>query len=75
MNESKLHIPFSSPLNPQDNESQTFGCRQNNPSICAKNGIPEICAFARADFVCKKPSRAWKKKYYELKEKADEQIR
>lgn len=29
-----------------------------------------ICAFVREDNICMKPSRAWKKKYQELKGKA-----
>ena len=26
-----------------------------------------VCAFASADGICRKPSRAWKKKYNEMK--------
>jgi len=63
-----IKVPFNSPLNPQDSESQTYGCRANNPDICANNGLCDICAFIREDSICKKPSRAWKKKYNELKE-------
>lgn len=62
-----LKIPYSAPLNPLDTETQTFGCRANNPLICANNGIANVCAFASSDGICKKPSRAWKKKYNELK--------
>ncbi len=64
----KLKIPFNAPLNGLDTETQTYGCRQNNSDICGNNGIPGICAFVREDRICKKPSRAWKKKYNELKE-------
>ena len=67
MDEKSLHIPFSAPLNEQDTEVQTYGCRQNNPDICGNNGLPGICAFANPDHICKKPSRSWKKKYRELK--------
>lgn len=66
-----MKVPFNAPLNPQDTEKQTFGFRQNNPDICGNNGKPDLCAFVRADGICLKPSRAWKKKYTELKEKSE----
>lgn len=62
-----LKIPFNAPLNEQDTETQTFGCRQNNPNICGNNGLVGVCAFVTASGICSKPSRAWKKKYKELK--------
>lgn len=65
---NKLRVPFNSPLNEKDTENQTFGCRQNNPDICASNSIPNVCAFTSEDCICKRPSRAWKRKYKELKE-------
>ena len=68
MNDKELRIPFHSPLNSQDSERQTFGCRANNPDICSNNGIPGVCAFASKDCICRKPSRAWKKQYNELKQ-------
>lgn len=67
MNNANLKIRFNAPLNDEDTENQTFGCRQNNPDICSNNMMPNICAFASDDCICKKPSRAWKKKYNELK--------
>ncbi len=66
MNEKELKIPFNNPLNSLDTESQTYGCRQNNPNICGNNGIPGICAFASNDNICRKPSRAWKKQFNKL---------
>lgn len=66
MSEKVLKIPFCAPLNEQDSETQTYGCRQNNPDICANNSIPSICAFTSADCICKKPSRSWKKQYQKL---------
>ncbi|SFL39103.1 hypothetical protein SAMN05216390_12412 [Lachnospiraceae bacterium KH1T2] len=66
MNEKELKIPFNNPLNSLDTESQTYGCRQNNPNICGNNGIPGICAFASDDNICRKPSRAWKKQFQKL---------
>ena len=65
---SGLKIPFSAPLNEMDTESQTYGCRQNNPNICGNNRMPGVCAFVCTDNICRKPSRSWKKKYKELKE-------
>ena len=37
--------------------------------MCGNNGIPGVCAFVSDDGICKKPSRAWKKKYHQLLEK------
>ena len=62
-----LKIPFSAPLNELDTEKQTYGCRANNPDICANNSLQGVCAFTSDDCICKRPSRAWKKKYNELK--------
>ena len=67
MTTKELKISFHAPLNEQDTETQTYGCRANNPDICANNGILGICAFASEDGICRKPSRAWKKKFNELK--------
>ena len=67
MSKNNLLIPFSAPLSILDTETQTYGCRQNNPDICANNSIPGVCAFASPDGICRKPSRAWKKKYHDLK--------
>ena len=71
MSDKKLKYSFSATLNPLDTENQTYGCRANNPDICANNGLEGICAFASKDGICKKPSRAWKKQYYKLKEGAN----
>ncbi len=60
-------VPFNAPLNEGDTETQTYGCRQNNPDICGSNGLEGICAFVCPDHICRKPSRSWKKKYQELK--------
>lgn len=67
MTNKKLIVPFNDPLSPQDTETQTHGCRQNNPDICGNNGLANVCAFARADEICQKPSRAWKRQYNKLK--------
>ena len=45
MNTKELLIPFGAPLKEQDTETQTFGCRANNPDICGNNGLPGVCAF------------------------------
>ena len=67
MNEKGLKIPFAAPLNEQDTETQTYGCRQNNPDICGSNGLNGVCAFVTNDHICHKPSRSWKKQYQKLK--------
>lgn len=67
LSENKLLIPYNAPINEQDSETQTYGCRQNNPNICGNNNMPNICAFVREDCICKKPSRSWKKQYNILK--------
>ncbi len=68
MTEKELRVPFAAPLNMLDTELQTYGCRANNPDICANNSIQGICAFTSSDGICHKPSRAWKKQYEKLKE-------
>ncbi len=70
----ELCVGFNAPLNEGDTETQTYGCRQNNPNICGRNGIPGICAFASDDNICKQPSKTWKKKYYELLESQEKGI-
>ena len=65
--ERRLHIKFDAPLHEMDSETQTFGCRHSNPDICGNNGIIDVCAFCSKDNICRKPSRAWKKQYKELK--------
>lgn len=67
MTKKELKVGFNNPLNKEDTETQTFGCRANNPDICSNNGLPGICAFVSTDCICKKPSRAWKKQYQKLK--------
>ena len=66
---NEIRYKFDDPLNELDSEEQTYGCRANNPDICANCYAPNICSFVREDKICKKPSRAWRKKYFELKEK------
>ncbi len=73
MNEKEIHIAFSAPLNKQDSETQTYGCRANNPNICSNAYMTNVCAFVTDDCICKKPSRAWKKQYQKLnKESSNE---
>ncbi len=64
---NKLRIPFNAKLNEIDTEEQTYGCRANNPDICANCYLPNICAFSRDDKICRKPTRAWKKQFQKLK--------
>lgn len=54
-------------LHEKDTDKQTFGCRHTNPDICSNNSIPNLCAFASPDGICKKPPRSWKKIFEELK--------
>lgn len=68
MTEKELKIPQSAPLNELDTDDQTYGCRATNPSICSHNYMPKVCAFVTEDHICHCPSKAWKKKYAELKE-------
>jgi hypothetical protein len=68
MTEKELKIPFKAPLHELDSETQTFGCRANNPDICANCYMPGVCAFVSNDSICRKPSNAWKKQYNKLKE-------
>jgi hypothetical protein len=63
----KLIFSQQEPLHSLDSESQTYGCRQTNPEICKFNSVPNICAFVTEDNVCRHPSRAWAKKYLELR--------
>ena len=67
MIKDRLHIPFIAPLNKEDSETQTYGCRANNPDICNSNGLLGICAYSSDDCICKRPSKAWKKQYQKLK--------
>lgn len=63
---NEYKVGFNAPLNEQDIETQTFGCRANNPDICANNELEGVCAFCTEDHICYKPSRAWKKQYEKL---------
>lgn len=67
MSKNNIKIMFNAPLNEMDTELQTYGCRANNPDICKNNEVVGICAFVNDDCICKMPSRAWKKKFHELK--------
>lgn len=65
----KVKVDFDAPLNPQDTESTTYGCRARNPEICKWHSLVGICAFVGKDNICKRPSRAWPKQYRLLKSK------
>lgn len=66
----KYKVSFNAPLRAGDTETQTEGCRANNPDICSSNMLSEICAFCNDDHICKRPSRAWKRQYQKLKGRA-----
>lgn len=72
MNEKDLHYSLKAPLNNGDTETQTYGCRANNPDICKNCYIEGVCAFTTEDRICKAPSIKWKKYYAQLKERADD---
>ena len=57
---------FHAPLNVEDSEKQTFGCRHSSPDICGKNSLSGICAFVRDDEICQIPPRSWSKQYRKL---------
>ena len=66
MNANELHYDFHKELQKEDSETQTFGCRANNPNICRNNGLSGICAFVTEDKICRMPTKAWKKQYEKL---------
>jgi hypothetical protein len=55
------------PLNSQDTETQTFGCRLSNPDSCVKNSLPGVCAFIGANNICHSPPNSWPKRFRELR--------
>lgn len=59
---------FHAPLRDGDTESQTVGCRHTAPKICRNNGLHGVCAFIRADGICERPPRSWKKQFKKLVE-------
>ena len=69
--DEEYHFPFNAPLNKDDTETQTFGCRCKNPDACKHCGCG-FCAFVRSDHICKRPSSAWKKQYHKLKGDAND---
>ena len=66
----ELRVNFNAPLRENDTESQTYGCRANNPDICGNAYMESICAFVTSDHICRKPSAAWKRQYKKLWEMA-----
>lgn len=68
MEEKEYKVGFNEPLHVLDSETQTYGCRANNPDICANAFLNGICAFVNEDHICRRPSRAWKKQFIKLKE-------
>lgn len=58
---------YHAPLNLDDTEKQTVGCRHTQPAICSKNSLVNVCAFVRKDGMCLAPPASWKKQYHKLK--------
>ena len=67
MNANNLRFSLKAPLNEGDTETQTYGCRANNPDICKNCFIDGVCAFVSSDNICKSPSAKWKTYYMKLK--------
>ena len=59
----EIRFPAAAPLNELDTETQTYGCRHNNPYHCAYCNMDDKCAFAREDNICKRPVSTWKRVY------------
>jgi hypothetical protein len=57
---------FHEPLAPQDTERETVGCRHANPNFCGRHSMPDVCAFARTDGMCKSPPANWPKQFRRL---------
>jgi hypothetical protein len=57
---------YNEPLHSKDSEDMTFGCRQTTPENCARNSLPDICAFVREDNICLSPPNKWRRKFKEL---------
>lgn len=68
MSKNPLQFSLKTPLHPEDTESQTYGCRANNPDICKNCYVEGVCAFSSQDKICKSPSAKWKKYYVQLQE-------
>jgi hypothetical protein len=60
-------VGLHAPLNEGDTETETIGCRRDQPGFCMKNSLESVCAFARADNVCKAPPTSWPKQFLKLK--------
>jgi hypothetical protein len=59
-------VDFHAPLNPEDSEKQTLGCRRTNPENCGSNSMANFCAFVRNDELCQSPPRSWRRQYRRL---------
>lgn len=68
---------FHAALHPFDSLEETIGCRCTNPDICAKNSMPNVCAFVRKDNICLSPPQSWAKQFLKLKQRpgSDSRIR
>jgi hypothetical protein len=58
---------FHAPLEPQDTERQTLGCRHAKPDFCSKNCMEDVCAHVRRDGICTSPPMSWPKQFRRLK--------
>ncbi len=62
----KYKFTIHDPLHEKDTETQTYGCRCNNPDICVNCGLA-TCGLYNESHICTTPSRAWKKVFLEKK--------
>ena len=67
MEEKGIKFKTKDPLNKEDTENQTLGCRAFQPDYCL-NYLTSRCAFCREDKICLAPPRGWKTTYKKLKE-------
>jgi len=65
--EPTLKLDQWRPLDINETELQTVGCRHSSPNICKNNRTEKKCAFVRTDNICLLPPRDWKKMYHKLK--------
>ena len=58
---------FHAPLELQDTERRTLGCRHAKPDFCSKNCMEDVCAHVRRDGICTSPPMSWPKQFRRLK--------
>lgn len=64
----KLRYKFNDPLDDEDKEDKTLGCRAFQPDFCSDYGSSG-CALTNESGICTCPRKSWKKQYHKLKGK------